>query len=67
MKKEQVLEPYKRFRDGNLGVNILTAKATRKLKVLSKTDFQECFQKLYKRWQKCATAQGSYVEGIIYK
>jgi hypothetical protein len=39
--------------------------ATKELKRLSQNGFQECFQHLYKRWQKCIFAQGDYFEGTI--
>jgi hypothetical protein len=32
--------------------------ATEELKSLSQNGFQECFQQLYSRWQKCIVAQG---------
>jgi len=31
--------------------------ATEELKMLSQNGFQECFQHLYSRWQKCGVAQ----------
>jgi len=34
--------------------------STEELKRLSQNDFQECFQHLYSRWQKCIIAQGDY-------
>lgn len=37
--------------------------ATERLKELSKTGFQECFQQLYERWNKCVDAGGEYFEG----
>jgi len=36
--------------------------ATEELKRLSQNDFQECFNHLYSRWQKCVVAKGSYFE-----
>ncbi|GFX60907.1 hypothetical protein TNCV_1557621 [Trichonephila clavipes] len=30
------------------------------LKDMGKNEFQKCFNAFYKRWQKCAVAQGSY-------
>ncbi|GFV51746.1 hypothetical protein TNCV_1321021 [Trichonephila clavipes] len=33
------------------------------LKDMVKNGFQKCFDKLYKLWQKCAVAHGSYFEG----
>jgi hypothetical protein len=36
---------------------------TEDLKKLSKNGFQECFQHLYSRWQKCIFAQGECFEG----
>jgi hypothetical protein len=41
----------------------VTAKATRALEDVSKNGFQECFQKLYERWQKCITLKENYFEG----
>jgi hypothetical protein len=38
----------------------VTAKALTEIK---KNNFQEGFQKLYERWQKCVTDQGKYAEG----
>jgi hypothetical protein len=35
------------------------------LRRLSQHDFQECFQHLYSRWQKCLIAQGEYFEGNV--
>jgi len=35
------------------------------LKRLSQRGFQECFQHLYSRWQKCIIAQGEYFEGNV--
>jgi hypothetical protein len=35
------------------------------LKRLSQHGFQECFQHLYSRWQKCIVAQGEYFEGNV--
>jgi hypothetical protein len=32
---------------------------------VSKIGFQECFQKLYERWQKCVTVQGNHFEGNV--
>ncbi|GFW77879.1 hypothetical protein TNCV_3910891 [Trichonephila clavipes] len=37
--------------------------AQAELKDMSKNEFQKCFDELYKRWQKCVVAQGSYFEG----
>jgi len=34
---------------------------TEELKRLSQNGFQECFQHLYSRWQKCIIAQGNYI------
>jgi hypothetical protein len=34
-------------------------------KKLSQHGFQECFQHLYSRWQKCTAAQGEYFEGNV--
>ncbi|GFY10220.1 hypothetical protein TNCV_2628991 [Trichonephila clavipes] len=31
------------------------------LKDMVKNEFQKCFDELYKRWQKCAVARGSYL------
>jgi hypothetical protein len=42
----------------------VAAKAIAMTEVL-RNGFQECFQKLHERWQKCVTAQGNYVEGNI--
>ncbi|GFV92260.1 hypothetical protein TNCV_3951151 [Trichonephila clavipes] len=33
------------------------------LKNMAKNGFQKCFEDLYKRWNKCVVAQGSYFEG----
>jgi len=33
-----------------------------KAESLSQNGFQECFQHLYSRWQKCIFAQGDYFE-----
>jgi hypothetical protein len=35
------------------------------LKRLIQTGFQECFQQLYSRWQKCIVVHGEYFEGNI--
>jgi hypothetical protein len=32
------------------------------LKRISENGFQECFQHLYSRWQKCIFSQGGYIE-----
>jgi hypothetical protein len=39
--------------------------AAEELKRLSQNGFQECFQHLYSRWQKCIGAQGDYFEGTV--
>jgi hypothetical protein len=39
--------------------------ATGELKRLLQNDFQQCFQHLYSRWQKCIVAQGDYFEGNV--
>jgi histone-lysine N-methyltransferase SETMAR len=36
--------------------------ATKELKRLSQNRFQECFQHLYSRWQKCIVAERDYFE-----
>jgi hypothetical protein len=36
--------------------------AKKELKRLSQNGFQECFQQIYSRWQKCIAAQGDYFE-----
>lgn len=33
------------------------------IKDMAKNGFQTCFDELYRRWQKCVVAQGSYFEG----
>ena len=38
---------------------------TEQLKRLSQNSFQECFQPLCSRWQKCIVAQGDYCEGNV--
>ena len=38
--------------------------ATEELKIFKKNGFQNCFQRLYSRWQKCIVAQGDY-EGVL--
>jgi hypothetical protein len=43
----------------------VTTKATRALKEVLQNGFQECFEKLYKRWQKSATAQENNLEGNV--
>lgn len=43
----------------------VTANATRALRLVSQNGFQECFQSLYTRWQKCVTAEGNYFEGNV--
>jgi histone-lysine N-methyltransferase SETMAR len=43
----------------------VTAKATTALEDVSKNGFQECFQKLYERWQKRITVQGNYFQGNV--
>ncbi|GFW99477.1 hypothetical protein TNCV_3417101 [Trichonephila clavipes] len=35
------------------------------LKDMAKNGFQKCFDELYKLWQKCTDAQGSYFEGVM--
>jgi hypothetical protein len=40
-----------------------TKNAMEELKMLSQSGFQECFQRLYSRWQKCVVAQGYFFEG----
>jgi hypothetical protein len=35
------------------------------LKKLSQNGFQECFQHLYSRWQKCIAEQREYYEGNV--
>jgi len=37
--------------------------ATEELKRLSQNGFQECFQHLYSRWQKCVVAEEDCFEG----
>jgi len=39
--------------------------ATEELKRLSLNGFQECFQHLYSRWQKCIFPQENYFEGNV--
>ena len=39
--------------------------ATEELKRLSQNGFQECYQRLYGRWQKCVVAQGDYYEANL--
>jgi len=39
--------------------------ATEELIRLSQNGFQECFQHLYSRWQKCIIAQGGCFEGNV--
>jgi hypothetical protein len=41
--------------------------ATKELKSLSQNCFQECFQRLYSRWQKCKVAQGDYLKETLLK
>jgi len=36
-----------------------------RVKRLSQNGFQECFQHLYRRWQKCIAAQGDNFVGKI--
>jgi hypothetical protein len=43
----------------------VTAKATRALTEVLKNGFQECFQELYKHWQKCVTARENCFEGNV--
>jgi hypothetical protein len=43
----------------------VVAKATRALTEVSRNGFQECFETLYERGQKCVTAQGNYFEGDV--
>jgi hypothetical protein len=38
----------------------LIKNATGELKRLLQNDFQQCFQHLYSRWQKCIVVQGDY-------
>jgi hypothetical protein len=40
----------------------VTSKAMKSLTEVSKNSFLECFQKLYKLWQNCVTAQENYFE-----
>ncbi|GBO00561.1 hypothetical protein AVEN_165514-1 [Araneus ventricosus] len=37
--------------------------AMKQLKDFSKNGFQECFEQLYERWEKCVDAGGKYFEG----
>jgi transposase len=39
--------------------------APEELKRLSQNSFQECFQHIYSRWQKCIFTQGDYFEGNV--
>jgi hypothetical protein len=39
--------------------------ATEELKRLSRKGFQECFQHIYSRWQKCIVAERYYFEGDV--
>jgi hypothetical protein len=39
--------------------------ATEELKRLSQNGFQERFQQLYSRWQKCVDAEGNCFEGNV--
>jgi len=43
----------------------INKKATEELKPLAQNGFQECFQQLYSRWQKCTVAQRDYFEGNV--
>jgi hypothetical protein len=44
----------------------VTSKTTRALKEASKYGFQECFQKLYGRWQKCYYQRELRWGNIVY-
>jgi hypothetical protein len=46
-------------------VNDITKNAMEELKRLSQNGFQECFQQVYRHWQKCVVAQGDYFEGNV--
>jgi len=39
--------------------------ATEELKRISQNGFQECFQHIYSRWQKCAVAYGDCSAGNV--
>jgi hypothetical protein len=39
--------------------------ATEELKMVSQNGFQECFQHLYSRWQKCIVAKGGNFGGTV--
>jgi len=43
----------------------ITKNAKAELKRLSQNGFQECFQRLHSRWQKCVAAQGHFFEGNV--
>ena len=45
--------------------NHIIKNATKELKRLSQNGIQDCFQQLYRRWQKCIFAQGDYCEGNV--
>jgi hypothetical protein len=51
----------RRFCDDNETIK----NATEELKRISQNGFQECFQHLYKRWQKRIVALGAYFEGSV--
>jgi transposase len=53
----------RRFYDGTY----IIRNATKELKRLSQICFQECFQHLYSRWQKCIVAQGDYLKETFLK
>jgi hypothetical protein len=43
----------------------ITVRERRALTKVWSSDFQECFEKLYERWKKCAAAQGNCFEGYV--
>jgi hypothetical protein len=48
----------RRFDDDTIKMN-----TTRELNMLSREDFQQCFQKWQEHWDKCILSAGDYFEG----
>jgi hypothetical protein len=44
-------------------VDTIKMNTTRELNMLSREDFQRCFQKCQERWDKCILSAGDYFEG----
>jgi len=44
-------------------IDEIKSASLKKLKTISKTEFQSCFEEWKKRWHKCVISNGDYFEG----